>query len=213
MLPLFFTWHIQLDKNWTEHFLPRLLVSSKEYPLLLDLSESRSARKWKTEGLFESPLLMQSEILSCVHVLHVFTPFLLLTSLSDLWSLFSSPAVTCFSLLPCLLLSFHLTSFCSVFPVSCFPVRGYLVTAPSVFRAGVEESVSVTLFNAKAETRVQAQLSMKGQTVAHSHSSVLGEDKSLSWGYTGTISKRLALISLAIRYPACGSYMRNIEII
>uniref|UniRef100_A0A3Q2VFJ1 C3 and PZP like alpha-2-macroglobulin domain containing 8 n=1 Tax=Haplochromis burtoni TaxID=8153 RepID=A0A3Q2VFJ1_HAPBU len=49
---------------------------------------------------------------------------------------------------------------------------GYLVAAPSVFRAGVEESVSVTIFNAKAETRVQVQLSVKGQTVAHSHGSV-----------------------------------------
>ncbi|TDH08472.1 hypothetical protein EPR50_G00098170 [Perca flavescens] len=50
---------------------------------------------------------------------------------------------------------------------------GYLVAAPSVFRAGVEESVSVTIFNAKAETRVQVQLTVKGQTVAHSHGSVL----------------------------------------
>ncbi|XP_037530185.1 C3 and PZP-like alpha-2-macroglobulin domain-containing protein 8, partial [Nematolebias whitei] len=49
---------------------------------------------------------------------------------------------------------------------------GYLVAAPSVFRAAVEESVSVTIFNGQAETRVQAQLSMKGQTVAHSHSTV-----------------------------------------
>uniref|UniRef100_A0A3B3VAC0 Macroglobulin domain-containing protein n=1 Tax=Poecilia latipinna TaxID=48699 RepID=A0A3B3VAC0_9TELE len=49
---------------------------------------------------------------------------------------------------------------------------GYLVAAPSVFRAGVEESVSVTIFNAKAETRVQAQLSVKGQAVTHSHSTV-----------------------------------------
>ncbi|XP_024909513.1 C3 and PZP-like alpha-2-macroglobulin domain-containing protein 8 isoform X2 [Cynoglossus semilaevis] len=52
-------------------------------------------------------------------------------------------------------------------------LRGYLVAAPSVFRAGVEESVSVTIFNAKAETRVQVQLSVKGQAVAHSHGSVL----------------------------------------
>ncbi|TMS20262.1 C3 and PZP-like alpha-2-macroglobulin domain-containing protein 8 [Larimichthys crocea] len=51
--------------------------------------------------------------------------------------------------------------------------QGYLVAAPSVFRAGVEESVSVTIFNAKAETRVQVQLSVKGQAVAHSHGSVL----------------------------------------
>lgn len=45
-----------------------------------------------------------------------------------------------------------------------------------MFRAGVEESVSVTIFGAKAETRVQAQLSVKGQTVAHGHGSVLGEN-------------------------------------
>uniref|UniRef100_A0A3B4U0S2 C3 and PZP like alpha-2-macroglobulin domain containing 8 n=1 Tax=Seriola dumerili TaxID=41447 RepID=A0A3B4U0S2_SERDU len=53
------------------------------------------------------------------------------------------------------------------------PLRGYLVAAPSVFRAGVEESVSITIFNAKAETRVQVQLSVKGQAVVHSHGSVL----------------------------------------
>uniref|UniRef100_A0A3Q3KEX6 C3 and PZP like alpha-2-macroglobulin domain containing 8 n=1 Tax=Monopterus albus TaxID=43700 RepID=A0A3Q3KEX6_MONAL len=50
--------------------------------------------------------------------------------------------------------------------------RGYLVAAPSVFRAGVEESVSITIFNAKAVTPVHMQLTVKGQTVAHSHSSV-----------------------------------------
>lgn len=51
-----------------------------------------------------------------------------------------------------------------------------MVAAPSVFRAGVVESVSVTIFNARAETRVQAQLTAKGQAVAHGHVSVLGED-------------------------------------
>ncbi|CAN9500475.1 unnamed protein product [Ophioblennius macclurei] len=57
---------------------------------------------------------------------------------------------------------------------SCAQERqGYLVAAPSVFRAGVEETVSISIFNAKAETRVQLQLSVKGQTVAHSHGSVL----------------------------------------
>ncbi|KAM4548817.1 C3 and PZP-like alpha-2-macroglobulin domain-containing protein 8 isoform 1-T1 [Odontesthes bonariensis] len=71
-------------------------------------------------------------------------------------------------------LSLSWTLFICNVSTSCAQDRqGYLVTAPSVFRAGVEESVSVTLFNAKAETRVQAQLSVKGQTVAHSHSSVL----------------------------------------
>ncbi|XP_056132926.1 C3 and PZP-like alpha-2-macroglobulin domain-containing protein 8 [Lampris incognitus] len=51
--------------------------------------------------------------------------------------------------------------------------QGYLVTAPSVLRAGVEESVSVTIFNVKVETRVQVQLSMKGETMAHGHGTVL----------------------------------------
>lgn len=51
--------------------------------------------------------------------------------------------------------------------------QGYLVAAPSLFRAGTEESISVTIFNAKAETRVQVQLSVKGQVVAHGHSSLL----------------------------------------
>ncbi|XP_015826901.3 C3 and PZP-like alpha-2-macroglobulin domain-containing protein 8 isoform X1 [Nothobranchius furzeri] len=50
--------------------------------------------------------------------------------------------------------------------------QGYLVTAPSVFRAGLVESVSITIFNTKAETRAHAQLSVKGQAVAHGHSSV-----------------------------------------
>ena len=53
--------------------------------------------------------------------------------------------------------------------------RGYLIAAPSVFRAGVEEAVSVTLFNTVEETRVQVQLSVKGETVAHSHGTVLGK--------------------------------------
>ncbi|KAI7791344.1 C3 and PZP-like alpha-2-macroglobulin domain-containing protein 8 isoform X1 [Triplophysa rosa] len=50
--------------------------------------------------------------------------------------------------------------------------QGYLIAAPSVFRAGVEESVSVTLFNAVEETRVHLQLSVKGEIVAHSHCTV-----------------------------------------
>lgn len=88
-------------------------------------------------------------------------------------------------------LSPALTSLCfatsTLYPPVCSPsstllpcsaLRGYLVAAPSVFRAGVEESVSVTIFNAKAETRVQVQLSVKGQTVAHGHGSVLGENES-----------------------------------
>lgn len=62
--------------------------------------------------------------------------------------------------------------------------RGYLIAAPSVFRAGVEESVSVTLFNAVEETQVHLQLSVKGEIVAHSHGTVRGEK------YTGLLSRR-----------------------
>ncbi|XP_066551233.1 C3 and PZP-like alpha-2-macroglobulin domain-containing protein 8 isoform X2 [Amia ocellicauda] len=51
--------------------------------------------------------------------------------------------------------------------------QGYLIAAPSVFRAGVEELVSVTIFNAVQETRVQVQLSVKGELVAHNHGTVL----------------------------------------
>ncbi|XP_034149711.1 C3 and PZP-like alpha-2-macroglobulin domain-containing protein 8 isoform X3 [Esox lucius] len=51
--------------------------------------------------------------------------------------------------------------------------QGYLIAAPSVFRAGVEEALSVTIFNAVEETHVQVQLSVKGEMVAHSHGTVL----------------------------------------
>uniref|UniRef100_A0A673IZA5 C3 and PZP like alpha-2-macroglobulin domain containing 8 n=1 Tax=Sinocyclocheilus rhinocerous TaxID=307959 RepID=A0A673IZA5_9TELE len=54
--------------------------------------------------------------------------------------------------------------------------RGYLIAAPSVFRAGVEEAVSVTIFNAVEDTRVQLQLSVKGEIVAHSHGTVRGKN-------------------------------------
>uniref|UniRef100_A0A4W4E1G7 Kazal-like domain-containing protein n=1 Tax=Electrophorus electricus TaxID=8005 RepID=A0A4W4E1G7_ELEEL len=52
---------------------------------------------------------------------------------------------------------------------------GYLIAAPSVFRSGVEEVVSVTLFNAADETHVQVHLSVKGDTVACGHGTVRGE--------------------------------------
>ncbi|XP_035593483.1 C3 and PZP-like alpha-2-macroglobulin domain-containing protein 8 isoform X2 [Oncorhynchus keta] len=51
--------------------------------------------------------------------------------------------------------------------------QGYLIAAPSVFRAGVEEALSVTIFNAVEETHVQVQLSVKGETVAYSQGTVL----------------------------------------
>ncbi|XP_018583549.1 C3 and PZP-like alpha-2-macroglobulin domain-containing protein 8 [Scleropages formosus] len=50
--------------------------------------------------------------------------------------------------------------------------QGYLIAAPSVFRAGVEEALSITIFGTEEDTRVQVQLSMKGQIVAHSHGTV-----------------------------------------
>lgn len=130
-----------------------------------------------------------------VHMQHVFTSVSLFF---DLWSLlcllpppllllcffiFSPPLFTLmsFALLTISIPpSSHITPLdVPLSPISppCTSLRGYLVAAPSVFRAGVEESVSVTIFNADAETRVQVQLSVKGQTVAHSHGSVLGENK------------------------------------
>uniref|UniRef100_A0A6I8P7H9 C3 and PZP like alpha-2-macroglobulin domain containing 8 n=2 Tax=Ornithorhynchus anatinus TaxID=9258 RepID=A0A6I8P7H9_ORNAN len=51
--------------------------------------------------------------------------------------------------------------------------RGYLIAAPSVFRAGVEEVISVTIFNSFKETTVQIQLVVKGEAVAHGHGAVL----------------------------------------
>ncbi|KAJ7415213.1 C3 and PZP-like alpha-2-macroglobulin domain-containing protein 8 [Willisornis vidua] len=51
--------------------------------------------------------------------------------------------------------------------------QGYLITAPSVFRPGVEEAVSVTIFNSAKETTVQIQLVVKGETVSRSHGTVL----------------------------------------
>lgn len=70
--------------------------------------------------------------------------------------------------------------------------RGYLVAAPSVFRAGVEESVSVTIFGARAETRVQVQLLVKGQTVTHGQGSVLGEN-------SGDELMKLSLVILSLQ--------------
>nr|XP_020636674.1 C3 and PZP-like alpha-2-macroglobulin domain-containing protein 8 [Pogona vitticeps] len=56
------------------------------------------------------------------------------------------------------------------------PARpGYLVAVPSVFRPGVEESISVTLFHPVKETTVQIHLVVKGETVARSHGTVLGK--------------------------------------
>uniref|UniRef100_A0A8C3D5K4 C3 and PZP like alpha-2-macroglobulin domain containing 8 n=1 Tax=Corvus moneduloides TaxID=1196302 RepID=A0A8C3D5K4_CORMO len=51
--------------------------------------------------------------------------------------------------------------------------QGYLIAAPSVFRSGVEEAISVTIFNSVKETTVQIQLVVKGETVSRSHGTVL----------------------------------------
>lgn len=59
--------------------------------------------------------------------------------------------------------------------LSILLLRGYLIAAPSVFRAGVEEAVSVTIFNAVKETTVQIQLVVKGETVSRGHGTVLGK--------------------------------------
>ncbi|XP_059552320.1 C3 and PZP-like alpha-2-macroglobulin domain-containing protein 8 [Myotis daubentonii] len=50
---------------------------------------------------------------------------------------------------------------------------GYLITAPSVFRSGVEEVISVTVFNSPREVMVQAQLVAQGEAVAWSQGAML----------------------------------------
>uniref|UniRef100_A0A8C7S518 C3 and PZP like alpha-2-macroglobulin domain containing 8 n=1 Tax=Oncorhynchus mykiss TaxID=8022 RepID=A0A8C7S518_ONCMY len=68
----------------------------------------------------------------------------------------------------------HWLKYCLIkSPLFVLVTRGYLIAAPSVFRAGVEEALSITIFNAVEETHVQVQLSVKGETVAHSHGTVL----------------------------------------
>uniref|UniRef100_A0A8C6A954 C3 and PZP like alpha-2-macroglobulin domain containing 8 n=1 Tax=Marmota marmota marmota TaxID=9994 RepID=A0A8C6A954_MARMA len=56
--------------------------------------------------------------------------------------------------------------------------RGYLIAVPSVFRPGVEEVISVTIFNSPREVTVQAQLVAQGQAVAHSQGAILGRSSS-----------------------------------
>ncbi|XP_062966135.1 LOW QUALITY PROTEIN: C3 and PZP-like alpha-2-macroglobulin domain-containing protein 8 [Cynocephalus volans] len=52
-------------------------------------------------------------------------------------------------------------------------VPGYLIAAPSVFRSGVEEAISVTIFNSPREVTVQAQLVAQGEAVAQSQGAIL----------------------------------------
>lgn len=54
----------------------------------------------------------------------------------------------------------------------CQQKQGYLVTAPSVLRAGVDAIISFTIFKPLSETNVHVQLVVKGETVAHSQGSV-----------------------------------------
>uniref|UniRef100_A0A2K5LL25 C3 and PZP like alpha-2-macroglobulin domain containing 8 n=1 Tax=Cercocebus atys TaxID=9531 RepID=A0A2K5LL25_CERAT len=56
---------------------------------------------------------------------------------------------------------------------------GYLIAAPSVFRAGVEEVISVTIFNSPWEVIVQAQLVAQGEPVVQSQGAILGRTLSL----------------------------------
>ncbi|XP_025771639.1 C3 and PZP-like alpha-2-macroglobulin domain-containing protein 8 [Puma concolor] len=50
---------------------------------------------------------------------------------------------------------------------------GYLIAAPSVFRSGVEEVISVTIFNSPRDVMVQAQLVAQGEAVARSQGAIL----------------------------------------
>uniref|UniRef100_A0A2K5JXR3 Macroglobulin domain-containing protein n=1 Tax=Colobus angolensis palliatus TaxID=336983 RepID=A0A2K5JXR3_COLAP len=50
---------------------------------------------------------------------------------------------------------------------------GYLIAAPSVFRVGVEEVISVTIFNSPWEVIVQAQLVAQGEPVVQSQGAIL----------------------------------------
>ncbi|TKC50091.1 hypothetical protein EI555_001173, partial [Monodon monoceros] len=50
---------------------------------------------------------------------------------------------------------------------------GYLIAAPSVFRSGVEEVISVTIFNSPREVMVQVQLVAQGEAVAQSQGAIL----------------------------------------
>uniref|UniRef100_A0A480DIY3 C3 and PZP-like alpha-2-macroglobulin domain-containing protein 8 n=2 Tax=Sus scrofa TaxID=9823 RepID=A0A480DIY3_PIG len=50
---------------------------------------------------------------------------------------------------------------------------GYLIAAPSVFRSGVEEVISVTIFNSPREVMVQAQLVAQGEAVAQTQGAIL----------------------------------------
>ncbi|KAK1805980.1 hypothetical protein P4O66_013020, partial [Electrophorus voltai] len=87
--------------------------------------------------------------------------------------------------------------------------QGYLIAAPSVFRSGVEEVVSVTLFNAADETHVQVHLSVKGDTVARGHGTVRGEGSArLAWSRVPSGVRGQALLTVwGNRHLAHGGYV------
>ncbi|KAM9619623.1 C3 and PZP-like alpha-2-macroglobulin domain-containing protein 8 isoform 6-T8 [Morphnus guianensis] len=66
-----------------------------------------------------------------------------------------------------------LLTLCSLSAAQPRERQGYLIAAPSVFRSGVEEAISVTIFNSVKETTVQIQLVVKGETVSRGHGTVL----------------------------------------
>lgn len=70
--------------------------------------------------------------------------------------------------------------------------RGYLIAAPSVFRSGVEEVISVTIFNSPREVMVQAQLVAQGEAVAQTQGAILGRSPGvLDQGFLSTLQSGL----------------------
>uniref|UniRef100_A0A8D2IGB4 C3 and PZP-like alpha-2-macroglobulin domain-containing protein 8 n=1 Tax=Urocitellus parryii TaxID=9999 RepID=A0A8D2IGB4_UROPR len=63
--------------------------------------------------------------------------------------------------------------------------RGYLIAVPSVFRPGVQEVISVTIFNFPKEVTVQAQLVAQGAAVAQSQGAILGRSSGVPTGLRG----------------------------
>lgn len=74
--------------------------------------------------------------------------------------------------------------------------RGYLITAPSVFRSGVEEVISVTIFNSPREVMVQAQLVAQGEAVAWSQGTILGRSPGCLMGASSPSAQRSLLLAL-----------------
>lgn len=73
--------------------------------------------------------------------------------------------------------------------------RGYLIAAPSVFRSGVEEVISVTIFNSPREVMVQAQLVAQGEAVAWSQGAILGRSLRSLTGAPSTFAQWSSLLA------------------